>query len=488
MDEPLYLVKDIRECERKAYSKDIAENDLMLRAAQAAFSVIKDKYPDSQTIAIFCGGGNNGGDGYALARFLFEANYQVYIYQTHAIENLPQPARENALVAFELGISCQSVEDFIDSDVDLIVDALLGIGLESEPSEPLAQVIKLINESSQDVLSLDVPSGLNADTGLVIKEAVKSQVTVTFIGKKPGLYTLDGPDYCGEVVLANLKLDDCLEDIKPYAYLLAQRITEPVLKVRPKNCNKSMFGHVLVIGGNEGMPGSVMLAAKAAMRSGAGAVSLALHPMYAKSAVPNLLEAMVYGINAKDDLDVLLKRASVVVLGPGLGTDDWAQEIFDTTISAQLPLVMDAQALRLLAINPQHDDNWILTPHPGEAHALLNKPVSEIQKNRFQAADEIQRIYGGSVVLKGNGTIINNGNDVFVCQNGNPGMSSAGMGDVLSGIIAGLLAQGLSIAKACEIGVWLHAFCADKAAMKNGERGLIASDLFNFIHRNVNFI
>lgn len=489
MDEALYLEKDIRLFEQKALDAGISENVLMERAGFGSFEIIRQKYPDIRKIAVFCGGGNNGGDGYTLAKLLSQDRYAVSVYQTRAIEELPQPARLNAELLVDSEAQLFNIEDFDDTDVDLIVDALLGIGLKDAPSNSLCEIIKLINEAQIDVVSLDIPSGLNADTGMVLKDAVKADLTITFIGKKFGLYTLDGPDYCGEIVVDDLQIGEYVKDIKPCAYLMPQRISEPKLSIRKKNSYKSMYGHVLIVGGNEGMPGSVMLAAKACMRTGAGATTIAINPMYANNAVSGLLEAMIYGINNKEDLLNLLDRANVVVLGPGLGRDEWASFVFDTAIAAQLPLVVDADALRLLADNPQHDDNWVLTPHPGEAQALLNKPVLEIQKNRLAATDEIQKKYGGTVVLKGNGTVINSGNDeVYVCQNGNPGMATAGMGDVLSGIIAGLLAQGMKISEAAKTGVWLHAFAAEQTSKKDGERGLIASDLFPVIRRHIDFL
>ena len=256
---------------------------------------------------------------------------------------------------------------------------------------------------------------------------------------------------------------------------------------RKKNSHKGEYGHVLVIGGGVGMPGAVALAAKAALRTGAGAVSIVTMPEHVSAVLPLVPEAMIWGIDQVNDLKPLLEKASFCILGPGLGESEWAKTLFLAAISSQLPMLIDASALRLLAQVPQNDDNWILTPHPGEAASLLSCSTKEIQENRFQSAALIQKKYGGVVVLKGSGTLIQTlEKNVFICPKGNPGMATAGMGDVLSGIIAGLCAQGLSLSEAAMLGVWLHALAADSITKDQGERGLIASDLINRIPKILN--
>lgn len=488
MQHSLYFVHQIRQCEQMAIEElGISEDELMLNAGLKAFNLIKEKYPNKKSIAVFCGGGNNGGDGYTLAKLASDEGYQVIIYQTHALEELPTTARHAALMAIESGVQCLCLEETIDSEVELIVDALLGIGLESEVRDACGHLIRVINESALPVVSIDIPSGLQADTGKILGACVKADYTITYIGKKLGLYTLDGPDYSGNVILDSLGLESCLNTLKPCAQLFLDESDLSLPAPRIKNSNKSLYGHVLVIGGGIGMPGATVLAANAALRAGAGMVSIAFDPQYAVSVLPQLPEVMFYGIKSIDKLKHLLEKASVVVLGPGLGVDSWAEEIFNTVISCQLPLIVDASALRLLAKNPQYDDNWILTPHPGEAGALLNKETNDIQNNRLKACQNIQKIYGGSVILKGVGTIIHSGNDeTFVCSRGNPGMATAGMGDLLTGIIAALVAQGMTISQAAKNGVLLHAIAGDRAARAEGMRGLMASDLMPYIRACVN--
>lgn len=273
-----------------------------------------------------------------------------------------------------------------------------------------------------------------------------------------------------------------------YDELLAQ-----LLPPREKNTHKGDYGHVLIAGGGPGMPGAVILAGQAALRVGAGMVSIATSPLYANQSAPGLPEAMIRGVSTAGCLVPLIARSTVCVMGPGLGEDGWAQALFNEICKTPQPLVMDASALRLLAlgsadtISQNLRQDWVLTPHPGEAAALLKCEVHDVQADREAAARQIQRQYGGTVVLKGHDTlVVDRQQHLSICDAGNPGMATAGMGDVLSGVIGGLIAQGLVTADAARLGVWLHAKAGDKVAKKSGERGLLASDLMPFLHQLVN--
>lgn len=484
----LYQTRQIRLCEQMATDDlGLTEDELMARAGSSAFSSLSMLYPDVRTIAVFCGSGNNAGDGYVLARIAHEKGYSVLINQYKTIENLPPAAQHAALQAIAVGVPCQCIDEAIDSDAELIVDALLGIGVKGEVHGPLATAINQINDSELPVLALDVPSGLDADTGRVMGVCVRAAATVTFIGYKFGLMTLDGPDHCGEIICHNLQLAKCLATIPPAAFLLDEGLSGTLLPRRLKNSHKGQFGHVLVIGGGYGMPGSVLMAAHAALRVGAGIVTVATRPEHANQALPLLPEVMIYGVNEAAELLPLIAKATVCIIGPGLGEDEWAKALFTTALASQLPMVIDASALRLLAQNPQHDDNWILTPHPGEAASLLKCTTADIQSDRYQAIINLQSLYGGNVILKGVGSLVSTDeSEIYLCNAGNPGMASAGMGDALSGIIAGLVAQGLLLADAAKLAVWLHARAGDLAAAERGERGLLASDLMPYLHRLVN--
>ncbi len=482
----LYNTQAIRSCEEKALQAGLAEDELMEAAGREAFALIKQRFPRVQHLAIYCGGGNNAGDGYVLARLAQEDGYKISLYQYKTVDYLPPVAQRAAIAALETELNCYPLDEILDSDAELIVDALLGLGLNNKVEGLLATAITQINDSNLPVLALDLPSGLDADRGCFRGVCVRATLTLTFIGLKLGLVTLDGPDYCGEIICHDLHLKSYLESIKPSAYLLDNSLTS-LLKPRLKNSHKGHFGRVLIIGSGLGMPGASYLTAKAALRVGAGTVTIATRREYAQQMLPSLPEAMIYGIEEIAQLTPLLSQATVCVIGPGLGEDDWAEALFNKAIAAQLPMVIDASALKILAKNPQHDDNWILTPHPGEAAALLDCSTTELQNNRFNALRFLQKRYGGTIVLKGMGTLIGTDKgESFLCGAGNPGMATAGMGDLLTGIIAGLCAQQIALGDAAKLGVWLHATAADQAAQILGERGLVASDLFPYLQRLVN--
>jgi ADP-dependent NAD(P)H-hydrate dehydratase / NAD(P)H-hydrate epimerase len=487
LQKALYPTKTIRQCEQLAVDELGLKNDeLMLRAGEAAFHTLKTHYPDVKAIAVFCGGGNNAGDGYVVARLAQQQGFFVVIHAYKPVEDLPPAANRAAIAAINAGVVCQNLDDAIDSEIELVVDALLGMGLQGHVQGPIAHAIDLINDSELPVLALDIPSGLDADTGQVLGVCINAAITSTFIAPKPGLYTLEGPDHCGKIVCHTLQLEYYITKFTPAAYQLDDQLLQGIMTPRRKNSHKGLYGHVLIIGGGPGMPGAVCLAALAALRVGAGLVSIATWPEHAGKTLPSLPEAMIYGIEDEESLLPLLAKATVCIIGPGLGESDWAQSLFNAAIAAQLPLVIDASALRMLALNPQHDDNWVLTPHPGEAAALLARSTAEVQSNRCISAELIQQQYGGCVVLKGAGSVVNAGHETYICTAGNPGMATAGMGDVLSGVIGGLLAQEIPLAEATKLGVWLHAHAADEAVTTQGERGLMASDLMPYLRRQVN--
>lgn len=479
----LYRCEQIRACEQHAMDHyHLEEIELMSQAGTEAFFFLIRTYPQVKHIAIFCGSGNNAGDGYVLARLAHEHGLSVIVYQCKALEDLPSSARQSALLALAAGVECQAADETLESDAELIVDALLGIGLKGAVHGVIANAVEQINASGLPVISLDIPSGLNADTGQADLHCVKAHHTLTYIGLKTGLYTLDGPDYCGEIHCRHLQLETFLAKLFPTAQLLNEYNVLFPLPERKKNTHKGDYGHVLIIGGGPGMPGAVHLTAKAALRAGAGMVTIATWPEHAKGTVSFVPEAMIAGVKTAKDLEPLLEKVSFCVIGPGLGESDWAKALFLAAMTSQLPMLIDASALRLLAASPQVDDNWVLTPHPGEASSLLHCSTEDIQKDRYQAVSTLQQQYGGVVVLKGVGSLIQTEDrTTFVCAQGNPAMASAGMGDVLSGIIAGLAAQGINLSEAAKLGVWVHAQAGDRLAKTQGSTGLLASDLIDVI-------
>lgn len=277
-----------------------------------------------------------------------------------------------------------------------------------------------------------------------------------------------------------------LKDFLQPISLIDYNLIKQCLPSRARDGQKGDFGHLLVVGGNHGMAGAARMAAEAGLRVGAGLVSVATRAEHLSVIQQGRPELMCHAIHHSSDILPLLEKSNAVILGPGLGTDTWAKDLFNQIILIKQPLLVDADGLNLLALQPRHSERWILTPHPGEAARLLNTSVGDIQTNRLAAVNAIQSGYGGVCVLKGAGSLIASPDNIWQCQAGNPGMASGGMGDLLSGVIGGLLAQGLSLAHAAAVGVLVHAKAGDLAAAKQGERGLLASDLLLYLQTLVN--
>lgn len=488
-EQPIYRAAQVRELDRRAIQdQGIPGYTLMTRAATAALRKLRAHWPRSQRIRVVCGAGNNAGDGYVLARLAKVVGLDVRVGYLCDPANLQGDARTAHGEALAAGVPMAPFEARLCADADVLVDALLGTGLERLVVDEWAAAIASMNAAAAPILALDIPSGLHADTGAVLGCAVQADLTVTFIALKLGLFTGQGPELIGQLSLAGLELATALfDDLRPAATLLdAAWLRSALPAARSRTAHKGDFGHVLIIGGQPGMSGAPRLAALAAARCGAGLISVATHPEHAAYFNTSCPELMCQGMNTAADLEPLMARASVIVIGPGLGQGIWAQALLAKLWASALPLIVDADALNLLAQSPQRRDNWILTPHPGEAARLLGISTQEIQADRLAAATELQACYGGVLVLKGAGTLITDGVRVQLCTAGNPGMASGGMGDVLSGVIAGLVAQGLSLSLAAAAGVMLHALAGDAAAAAGGARGMLASDLLPELRRLMN--
>lgn len=481
----LYCTRQIQELERLAIQQyGIAGFELMTQAGSEVFQCLQNQWRDVETVAVFCGIGNNAGDGYIVAKLALAAGLQVNVYALAEPAKLKGDAYKAYREYREAGgtvIPFSAAECCLSADV--IVDALLGTGLDRIVSGLYAEAMAIINRSLAHVIAVDIPSGLCADTGMVKGCAVKADCTVTFIGLKQGLFTGMAADYCGEVVYASLSVPD---EIFPSVPSAVYRVTKQPLPRRSRCAHKGNSGHVLVIGGDLGYSGAARLAGEAALRVGAGLVGLATRPEHAGHMNIGRPELMCHGVTTARQLEVLLEKAGVVVVGPGLGQSDWGQVLFNAVISSEKPLVIDADGLNLLAHTDFNSAHWILTPHPGEAARLLSCSTAQVQQDRYEAVQAIQNQYGGIAVLKGAGTLIASDHDIAVSGTGNPGMASGGMGDVLSGVIAGLLAQGLPLKEAAQQGVYLHGQAADLSAEKDGETGLLASDLMPFLRVMVN--
>ena len=484
----LYSISQIRAIEKMAIEEfQFLEFTLMQSAGQAAFLFLRQNWPAAKRITVICGQGNNGGDGYVLAKYAHEAQVDVEIRYLGTKDKFSASTSQAFTYCQEANLNILPFDPMECWTADVLVDALLGIGIKGEITGNYRKAIDSINKSGLPVLAIDVPSGLDADSGSLLGAAVKANSTITFIGLKQGFFTNDGLDYCGLVSVADLDLPKAIyQKVLPSGKLLSSKEITKRLPPRIYNSQKGNFGHILVIGGNRGMAGAVRLAAEAALRVGAGLVSVATHVGNASIICAKHPEIMCHELEVVDDLLPLLKKASVLVVGPGLGQDDWGQAVFKIAIHHPLPKVIDADGLNLLVKSPCYEPNSVFTPHPGEAARLLAlSDAKQVQINRFLALSQLV-VRGGCWVLKGAGTLIGENNrPVAVCKYGNPGMASGGMGDALSGIIAGLIAQHLSPYQAAKIGVIVHALAGDQAA-KNARRGLLASDLIDCIRKIVN--
>jgi len=489
LPEALYTAAQVRELDRVVIEeRKIPGAKLMQRAGEAAFDLLRTRWPRARRIVVVCGPGNNGGDGYVAARLACEAGLAVLALSLGAAEKMQGDAGTARKQCKSAGVSIKNFQADLLAGHDVIVDALLGIGLERVVEGEWRAAIEAINQSRIPVLAVDVPSGLHADTGRVSGAAVRANATMTFIGLKAGLFTGAGREHGGEIFFNDL---DVPPDIYAKVPALVQRLTETslhgLIPGRRRDMHKGDAGHVLVIGGDRGMPGAARLAGEAAYRAGAGLVMLATHPEHAAHISAARPELIVHGVASAEELRPLLARADVIAVGPGLGRGEWGDALFGAALDTKLPMVVDADALNTLAADPLMHMDWILTPHPGEAARMLGMTKEEIQADRFAAAHELVASFGGVCVLKGAGTLVASLYDgvVSVCDRGNPGMASGGMGDVLTGVIAGLRAQGLISPVAARLGVWLHAAAGDDAA-GSGEIGILASDLLPHIRNRLN--
>ena len=488
----LYRASHVKKLDQLAIANfSIPGSTLMESAGKAAFDLLIKRWPNARRVAVLCGTGNNGGDGFIVARLLKEADIEVVVYQLGNQEKITSDALLALNTLIKAGVEVNEYKYGGLSQWDVIVDAMLGTGLEGDVSGVWLSAIQAVNRSGQGVLSIDVPSGLHADKGCLLGDAVKATMTLTFIGLKQGCFTADGPEYCGVLQFDDLGVPaELYESTPPSARRMDMSAVTKKLSTRPRNSHKGLFGHVLIVGGTLGMSGAARLAAESAARVGAGLVSIATRVDHANLINLTRPEVMSHAAEDTADLDPLIEKATVIGIGSGLGQSDWSKDMLSRVLESDKPLVLDADALNLIAYNevrlPDRKHNWILTPHPAEAARLLECDVKKIQQDRFAAAMELHQKYGGIIVLKGAGTLIT-GDDfsIDIVTAGNPGMSSGGMGDVLTGVISGLVAQRLNLKEAAKIGAYIHSEAADRAA-RYGERGMMAGDLMGHLRHLVN--
>lgn len=479
LPDEIYSVAIVREIDRRAIEdEEIAGYTLMTRAGEAAVKAALERFPEARRWQVICGAGNNAGDGYVVARLAAAQGVVVSVIALVDPDTLSGDAAKAYMDFAAEGGAVGPWSGALDAEVTLIVDGILGSGLERPVSDVFAKAVAAINDHPAATLALDIPTGLHGDTGKTMGVSVAADMTMTFVGLKAGLFLGDGPAMAGEVRLSALEIPDiCYDGLTAMGRRISERQMQRCLPRRRRDSHKGDFGHVLVIGGGAGMPGAVRLCGEAALRSGAGRVSLATDSAHAASIVATRPELMSHGIASADELRPLLDLADVIAFGPGLGQSEWSQMLYDIVAASDTLSVWDADALNLLAGEGGSADSRVLTPHPGEAATLLDVTTQDIQLDRADALLKLQSRYGGTIVLKGSATQISSASGPpYICTSGNPGMAAPGMGDVLTGIVAALLAQGCTPEDAAMVGVEAHARAGDKAAL-GGERGLMASDL-----------
>ena len=489
IDSRLYRAEQVRELDRRAIAgggedDGIDGYELMRRAGAAVFKAVRARYPEAKRIVACCGGGNNGGDGYVVASLARSAGLQVRVIAMKRPEELGGDARRAADAWLDAGGPVGEPGGAIEADV--IVDALLGTGLDREVRDDYAALIESIADSGAAVVAVDVPSGLHADTGMPLGTAVRADATVSFIGRKRGLETGRAPDFTGPVLFDDLGVPGSVySDFEPDAERLTDQVIENFLPARARAIHKGAVGHLLICGGDFNMPGATVLAARAALLTGSGLVSVATRREHSLALAGSVPEAMWADGENGDTLDALAERADVIALGPGLGTSNWSREVWRRLLDRDLPLVLDADGLNLLAGHGRTREDWILTPHPGEAARLLDATTGDVQRDRFAAARALAKKFNAVVVLKGAGSLVADPDGrVALCPFGNPAMATAGMGDALTGIIASLVGQGkprraLLFQAACA-GVVAHACAGDRAADSSSSgprRAVLAGEL-----------
>jgi hydroxyethylthiazole kinase-like uncharacterized protein yjeF len=472
----LYTPEKVYQLDRAAVDLDgLAEIELMGRAGKRVWQALTETWPELSTITVFAGSGNNGGDAFVVALCARRHGIEVQLLIQGDLE------RQSATARHFRDLWTQSGGEFEpwqgqQLTGDVIVDGLLGIGLQRELDADWQALIGAINECDAPSVAIDIPSGLNGLTGNPQPVAVNACMTITFIGRKTGQHLADGPDYCGEIRYQDLGVSSRVRQSVAPALDVIESCLLP--SIRRRNTHKNDYGNLLVIGGDEGMSGAVSLAARAALRSGAGLVTALVHPE-CRANLAAFPEIMVSGWDA---LEARMEQANVIVVGPGLGNSDAAAECLRILQQVSTPIVVDASALKTDFLVGLNSEQVIITPHPGEAAALLSTSSREIQSNRIVASEKLTETFSATSVLKGSGTLINApGEMMAINTRGNPGMASAGMGDVLSGIIAAMLGQGLCGLEAAKTAVFIHALCAEHYAEKQDQSGLIATDIIERI-------
>ncbi|MEN6349613.1 MAG: NAD(P)H-hydrate dehydratase [Syntrophomonas sp.] len=503
----LLKAREMKEIDQKASSEyGIPSIVLMENAGIRTVEAIEEILGDcrGKNIVILAGKGNNGGDGLVVARHLLNAGARVDTFLMGKETEITPDSKTNYTILRRMKgdiFPLQSEED-LDKlmlsllTCDLVADAIYGIGFKGSLNEFESRIAAMINWSKAPVVAVDIPSGVEADSGKVNGVAIKATHTVTFALPKIGLIIEPGKNYAGSLSVADISIPlPLLEDSGLKNNLVTETLVKPLVKARQPESHKGTYGHALIIGGSSGLSGAVIMSATAALRTGAGLVTAAVPQSLLPVIESSTMEVMTVplaetnqkaiAVEALPAIENLMGIASVCAIGPGMSGYSDAYSILRFVLERSgVPVVIDADGLNALnsdlGILKNRQVPLVLTPHPGEMARLSGKSVEEIQADRIETARNFAREWGVTLVLKGNKTIIaGSSGEIYVNINGNPGMATAGSGDVLCGIIAGLVSQGLKPLTAAVAGVYLHGLAGDKAASLKGQRGLIAGDIIS---------
>lgn len=449
----------------------------------------------AENIVVICGTGNNGGDGFALSRLLFIENKNVKIYLTGNLENMSEACKTNFDICTALNIpieilalNCELSNFMMDvKKADILIDSILGTGTDRSVSDFLVQIFEIINNNSKYILSVDVPSGLNSDTGEPFNKCIIANKTVTFQLIKRGFLNYGAEKYTGEVVVEKIGIpDSVLKNNDTREYVIDKQFVQENLRKRDKYSHKGTFGHITLFGGSKGFEGAICLSAKACVKAGAGTVTMCVSEDIVNIVKLKILEAMVITYKEENKILENIKKSKAIAIGPGMGKNNLTLKIVrDLIKTSDVPMVIDADGINVLVNNlnllKEKKSEIILTPHPGEFARLIGKTSDEVNSNRIDYSKKFAKEHGVILVLKGYRTVVTDGDLTFINTSGDSAMATGGMGDSLTGIIASIISQNSNPLISTSIAVFLHGFCGDMLSLEN--YSVQPTDLINFIPR-----
>ena len=489
----IFKTDQIQAIEKKIFSAGIfSPQRLMELAAKSVIENLILTFGKPSALSIFCGRGNNGADGYLCSIISHEMGIPTTVIETQNDRNMAEYARLARDKCKKNGIKLIPFNKDFCIDSGIIIDALVGSGLRDIPRDETRDIIEFINKQNAPIVSIDVPSGVTANSGHVHLIAVKADLTICMIALKPGLTSGEAKNYCGKVIIEDfgIKVDDFADT--HFGELLEINGLLKLLPERRQTAHKYNSGICLVVGGDYGFGGAPMIVAEGSMRVGAGLTRIVTRPAHVAACLSRNPECLVNGVESIQEAQQFTKKVNAVVIGPGLGKSSWSEQMLKVFLEVNVPIILDADALNLISDGNLgsllRNKRTILTPHSGEAARLLGCTTKEIDKDRFSTVRELQKIYGGTVLLKGSGSLLcsDQSDKVFVCPYGNPSLATAGSGDLLSGMIGGFISQGLSDDHRSVLGLLIHSFAANVARYEKLDRGMIATDLLEYIRRIIN--